>query len=119
MEGRGDPAVVIDGAMAARLEILDVAGRGRGGVVERVEHADAGDRLLRDPVDLGRRLDAGRLIDRRDDVDHVVELRAQAALLLDVSRPGDDHAVARPAEMRGTRFIHWNGDEPAQAQPTG
>jgi hypothetical protein len=34
---------------------------------------------LRDAVDGGRRLDARGFEDRRDDVDHVMELRADAA----------------------------------------
>ena len=68
--------------------------------VEGVHHADAFDRLLRDAVDHVRRLDAGRLQDRRHDVDHVVELVADAALVLDHLRPRDRHALPHAAEVR-------------------
>ena len=44
---------------------------------------------------------ARRLEDRRRDVDHVVELRADLALGLDPLRPVDDGAVARAAPVRG------------------
>ena len=119
MEGRGDPAILIDRAVAAGFEILDVAGRGRRRVIERIEHAHARDRLLGDAIDLGRRLDAHGFVDRRNDVDHVVELRAQAALLLDARRPGHDQAVARAAEMRRHALHPLERREPAQDQPTG
>ncbi len=69
-------------------------------VGERVGHAHALDRLLRHAVQHRRRLDADGLEDRRIDVDHVMELRADAALVLDPRRPRDDHAVARAAEVR-------------------
>ena len=49
------------------------------GLVPRVSHAHAFDRFLRDAVDRLRRLDASGFEDRRHDVDHVVELRADAA----------------------------------------
>ena len=41
------------------------------------------------------------LEDRRDNVNHVVELRAYAAPVGDALRPGYRHTVARAAEMRG------------------
>ena len=41
--------------------------------------AGAVDRLLGDPVDCGRRLEAGRVEDGRHEVDHVGELRADLA----------------------------------------
>ena len=42
-----------------------------------------------------------RFQDRRHDVDDVVELGPDAALVLDARRPGDDERIARAAEMRG------------------
>ena len=53
------------------------------------------------PLSTDGRLHAGGFEDRRHDVDDVVELRADAALVLDPLRPGDDQAVARAAEVRG------------------
>ena len=44
---------------------------------------------------------AGRLENRRHDVDHVMELVANAAGILDVAGPGDGHAIARAAEIGG------------------
>ncbi len=41
----------------------------------------------------------GRFEDRRADVDAVRELRAQVAARLDPRGPGDDHRVARPAQV--------------------
>ena len=43
----------------------------------------------------------GRLENRRNDVDDVVELIANAAGVLDAHGPGHGHAVASAAEMRG------------------
>ena len=54
-------------------------------LVPRVRHAHAFDRTLRDAIDHHRRLDAGGFEDRRHDVDDVVELRADAASILDVA----------------------------------
>ena len=89
--------------IAHHLEILGLVRRWRVGVglVEGVGHADALDRLLRDAVDHVRRADARGLEDRRHDVDHVVELIADAALVGDHLRPRDRHALARAAEVRG------------------
>ena len=53
------------------------------------------------PLTDDRLREAGRLEDRRHDVDHVVELVADAARVLDARGPGHGHAVARAAEMRG------------------
>ena len=48
-------------------------------VVEGVGEADAVDRVLRDAVDHARRRDADDLVDGRDDVVAVVELRRAAS----------------------------------------
>ena len=73
-------------------------------VVERVGEADAVDRVLRDAVDDARRRDADDLVDRRDDVVAVMELRARRRVRLDLRRPADRHRVARAAEVRGEQL---------------
>ncbi len=72
---------------------------GRFSVVEREGKAGAFDRLLLHSVQFAGRGDAAKLIDSRDDVDNVEELRAQTTLVLDARRPGDDHGVARAAKV--------------------
>ena len=44
--------------------------------------------------------DAGRFENGRHDVDHVVELAADAAHVIDVTGPGHGHALGRSAEVR-------------------
>ena len=88
--------------IAHHLEVLSVMPRRCVHVlrIEGVHHAHTFDRLLRDAVDHGRRLDAGRFQDRRHDINHVVELVADAVLVLDHLRPRDRHALACSAEVR-------------------
>ena len=57
-------------------------------------------RLLLDAVDRARLRDPGHVEDRRRDVDHVGELRAQDTGVGDALRPPDDHRIARAAEVR-------------------
>ena len=79
MAGHRRPALVVDAAVAEHLEVLRRAPFGRLRVVEGVEHADAFHRMLLDAVNsrwLGK---PGGFQDRRRDVDHVVELRADLA----------------------------------------
>ena len=100
--GRGEPTVVVDGAVAYHLEILRAA-RGWGvsvRFVEGVRHAHAFNRLLSHAIDHDGRLNAGRFKDRRHDVDYVVELRADAARIVDVTGPGDGRALTGAAEVR-------------------
>ena len=87
--GRGDPAVVVDGAVADHFEILRVTlGRGvRVGLVEGVSHAHAFDGLLGDAIDHYRCLNAGGFENGRHNINDVVELRADAARILDVAGP--------------------------------
>ena len=97
----GPPAVLVDRPVADDLEVLHGVALRCVRVLEGVEEARALHRLLRGPVhDLGLG-DAGRFEDRRPDVDRVRELGAQPAGVLDPLRPGDDHAVARAAEVGG------------------
>ena len=98
-ERAGVPAVAVDAAAGVVLEVLHLLARRRVGVVERVGQADAVHRLLLAPVDDVRVRDADQLVQRRDDVVHVVELAAHLAVGLDALRPRDRHRVARSAEV--------------------
>ena len=71
------------------------------GVVERVEHADAFERCLLDPVDEGRVRQLRRFEDGRRDVDDVGELGPRLAPCGDPARPVHDHAVAGAAPVGG------------------
>src|SRR5208337_497379 len=99
---RSNPAVVIDGAVAQHFEILSIAFRRREGVglVPRIGHAHALDRLLLDAVDRVRSRNPGGFQDRWGNVDYVVELRADAASVLDARRPRYTQSLARTPEMR-------------------
>jgi hypothetical protein len=72
---------VVNSVVSEHLEVLRVPLRGRIGIrlVKGVDHADAFDGLLFDPIDHVGRLNAGGFEDGRNDVDDVVELRAKAA----------------------------------------
>ena len=107
---------MIDGVVAHHLEILRGVPRRRIGVgrVEGIGEAGAFDRRLLDAVD--RLSGAGmpaRLEDGRHDVDHMGELVADAAHVLDVAGPGDRHALAHAAKMRGDLL------EPAEGRVEG
>jgi hypothetical protein len=91
------PAVVVDGAGADELEVLRRVPVLGVRVVEGVDHAHPIHRLLIDAVDARRRWDAGALQDGRGDVDVVMELAADTAVVLDARRPGDDGGGAAAA----------------------
>ncbi len=95
-----EPAFMVDGTVAGDLEVLRRMPLLRLAVVEAVDEARALDRDLLDAVDDLRLRQARGLQDRRRDVDHVAELRTDLVLRLDALGPGDDHAVARAAEIR-------------------
>ena len=95
------PAFVVDAAVAEHLEVLCLVPLGRLGVVERVRHADAFDRVLLDSIDEERFGQPSRLQDGRRHVDHVMELAADFAFRLDSLGPVHDRPVARAAPMRG------------------
>ena len=101
MAGDRRPALVVDAAVDEHLEVLRRVPVGGRGVVERVRHRHALERRLLDPVDEGRRGQAGGLEDRRRNIDDVVELVADLALRLDAVGPGHDRAVARAAPVAG------------------
>src|SRR5262245_62351736 len=100
MACHSDPAIMVKRAIAEHLEVLRVALLLRFGVSKTVHHADAFDRLLRDAVEFRRGGNACCLQNRGDEIDHVVELVADAAFVLDACRPRDDHWIARAAEVR-------------------
>ena len=96
------PAVVIDGAIAEHLEVLRGVPGGRVGVrlVPCVDHAHAVHRALLDAVDRIGRRDAGHFENGRHDVDHMVELAANAAHVVDMAGPGHGHALGGTAKVR-------------------
>src|SRR6266496_4765599 len=93
---------MIDRAVADHLEILRLMLRRRirVGLVERVSHAHALNRLLWDAVDHFGSLNAGGFKEGRHNVNDVVELRADAADIRGMARPRYGHALPGPAEMR-------------------
>jgi hypothetical protein len=113
--GGGDPAVVVDGAVAEEFEVLRAASRWSLGLVEGVLHADAFDGALLDSVDFDWRWYFGGVEYGWKDVDDVVPLRAHGADIFDLRGPRDDHAVACAAIVRGDllgpleRRVHRNG----------
>ena len=78
---------MVDGAVAEHFEVLGLAFGGGVGLVEGVGHADAFDGFLGDAVDAGGGGDACGLEDGGHDVDDVVELGADGALVLDAVGP--------------------------------
>src|SRR6516165_587744 len=99
----GVPAIMIDAAVAEHLEILGRAPgrRIRARLVERVHRAHTFDWCLLDAVHYLGGLDLRRFEDGRHDVDHMVELGADAALVLDACGPGNRHALSSASEVRG------------------
>ena len=95
------PALVVDTAVGKHLEVLQVVALRGVALVEAVQHAGALHRRLQHAVDHGRLGQPGRLEDGRRQVDHVGELGAQAAGLLDPVRPVHDGPVAGAAPVRG------------------
>jgi hypothetical protein len=90
---------VVDAAVADHLEILRLVTFRGFRVVERVDHADAVQRLLHDAVDERGCGQLGDLEDRWCNIDDVVKLRADLSFGLDPVGPVDDRAVARAAEV--------------------
>ena len=90
---------MVDAPTAQDLEVLGLQPALGRGVVEGVGEAHAVDRVLGDTVHLTRRCDAEDLVDRRDDVVAVVELRARCGVGFDPGRPPDGQGVAGAAEV--------------------
>ena len=98
--GRRLPPVVVDRAAAEHLEVLRRAGRGRRWPRERGEQRSPSIGMLLDTVDGGRRFDAGRVEDRRHEVDRVAELVAHLAARGDARGPVHDQRRAHATEPR-------------------
>jgi hypothetical protein len=98
--GRRLPPVVVDRAAPEHLEVLRRAGRGCGGRRERTEQRSSFDRHLVDTVDGGRRFDAGRVEDRRHEVDRVAELVAHLTAPGDARGPVHDQRRPYATEPR-------------------
>ena len=82
-------------------------------LVEGIGEAGAFDRRLRDAVHHLGCGNAGGFEDGRHHVDHMRELRADAALVGDVAGPRHRHALAHAAQMRGDLL------EPAERRVEG
>ena len=85
---------MIQRPVTEHLEVLGDALTGCGGVVEAVLHRHAINRQLFDTVDVGRGGDTGRGQECWSDVDHVMELGAQAPGFVNGGRPLQRHRVA-------------------------
>ena len=109
MASQRNPTVVVQRAGSEHLEVLRAVPALGAGRIERVDHAHALDGLLLHAVDHGRLRDSDRLENGRGDVDHVMELRANTALVLDALGPADDQRVARSAEVRSDLFAPFEG----------
>ena len=108
---------MVDPAIAEDLEILGQMRALRAGIIEGIDHADALDRGLRRTVDRARLGQTSGFEDRRGDVDHVMPLRAQLALRLDMPGPADDQRVAGAAIAPAICLVQVKGVSPATAQP--
>src|SRR5215813_4866028 len=99
----GDPAVMIESAVAEHLEVLRVVLTWIVGVLttESIGQTHALDWLLRHPIRHGWFGDTHHLKDRRYDIDGVMKLGTDLAAVFNALQPGDDHAIARAAEVRG------------------
>ena len=97
--GARKPAVVVNSAAGHDVEELRLRVPRGLCVGKGVDHADAIDRILLEPVHHARRGDLRQFVDRRHDVDDVVELRPGRRIGLDAVRPGDGHRLAGAAEI--------------------
>jgi len=88
LSGR-DPAVMIDSADSAQLEVLGVVLRQRVGIFDRegVGHARTCHRGLKNSVHGLRLWNPGNIKNRECDVDSVRELCPQASAIFDPIRP--------------------------------
>ena len=92
------PSVVIERTASDHLEVLRRARAGSLGIVEGGDQGAALDRLLRHAVDDVGRTDAGRIEDRRHEVDGVTELRPDVVAETPVTLPWG-FTIAVPSEM--------------------
>ncbi|MNN22220.1 hypothetical protein D3C81_1355710 [compost metagenome] len=100
MKGGGDPAIVIDGAMSPRFEILRGA-RLRGiGIGEGGAHVPARHGQLSETVHGPGCRYPGTGKNGRGNVDGMLELGAQPSSVGDALGPGNDKPVSRAAKVR-------------------
>ena len=94
---------MIDGAIAKHLKVLRFmpGGHSRVRLVQGIRDAHAFDRFLRNAVDHHRRRDSSGFEDRWHDVNHVVELVANATFVRDAVGPGQAHALLGSPEVGG------------------
>ena len=104
VEAGGDPTVLVEGPVAQHLEVLGTVRTGRGAIIEAVRHACAMNLVLGDAIDSLRRGYARQLQNGRENIDHVVELRAQFAAAPDAVGPGEGKRIASAAEVRRYLF---------------
>ena len=106
---RGNPAVVIDRAVAEHLEVLGRPHARGIRVVEGVGEAQAVHPLLGDAGHLLGNRQAGGLQDRRVQVGHIEELRAHLTLPLDTPGPGYDHRISSASKVRAHALAPLEG----------
>ena len=102
--GDGRPALKVDAAVAHHLEVLHLVGFRCRGAPQRVQHAHALQWRLRDPVHQCRCGDSGSLQNRGRHVDHMLELVARLALVVQAIWPVHDRAIAGAAPVRRHLF---------------
>src|SRR5262249_13777696 len=103
------PAAVPDRPRAEHGVELRLLARVRVRVGEARGEADPLDGLLRVALDLVGRLDPEALVERRDDVDRVRELRSQLAGRGDALRPADDQRVGGAAAIAAVALPELEG----------
>ncbi len=88
--------------ISQHLKVLRVVGGWRVcvGLLEGVHHADAFNGLLLDAVYFFRRRNSSRFQNRWHNIDDVMELVTDSALIVNMTRPGNRHALARSAKVR-------------------
>ncbi len=96
---RGDPTILIECSVANNLEILGLLSFGYESIRERVTHAHTRQRDLSYAVHSRGHRDPNGFVNRRRDVDHVMELRTDGSDVFDLRRPGDYGPGARAAKM--------------------
>src|SRR5262249_27728915 len=98
---RCHPAIMVQRAVAEHFEILCLAFRrsARIGAVKGVGHAHAFDRRLLYTIHILWRGNSANFKDGWDNIDHVVELWANAADVFDWAGPGNTHALPGAPEV--------------------
>jgi len=95
---------MINGAASHDLEILRVLDLLGSGIIERAGEADAIEGILRDAVDQVRRSKIQDVVEGRDHVVHMQELRTRCRIGRDLCRPADGQRIAGTAEVRGEQL---------------